>query len=123
MMDLMPTFCEAAGVNVKGRIEGRSFLSSLTEDEASPSEDRTLFWMRREGGPFYQGKDYHAARRGRWKLLQNHPYMPFRLYDLAADPLEQTDVLKEHPAIYKELSQSLREHLRRTGAVPWQKPE
>lgn len=124
MMDLMPTFSEAAGVRVEGKIEGRSFLALLTGDETlNAAEDRTLFWMRREGGTFYHGKDYYAARRGRWKLVQNHPYMPFRLYDLAADPAEQRDTAEQNRATYEALSESLRDHLRKAGAVPWQKPE
>lgn len=120
LMDLFPTFCDAAGVSFDHSIEGRSILPTLSGQTQTPFE-RTLIWMRREGGSFYNGKDYYAVRRGSWKLMQNHPYMPFRLYNLASDPLEQHDVVKENPKIVEELSAALREHLQQAGAVAWQK--
>ena len=121
-MDLLPTFFDAAGLAPVGEIEGKSFLPALTgRPESSAAEGRTLFWMRREGGGFYHGKDYHAVRRGRWKLVQNHPYMPFRLYDIDADPHEDRDVSKENGGVVTELSRALRAHLQLAGAVPWQK--
>jgi hypothetical protein len=46
--------------------------------------------------------------------------MPFRLYNLDADPQEQRDVAAENRAVVEELGGALREHLRRAGAVPWQ---
>lgn len=127
LMDLFPTLCEAVGVRAKGTIEGRSMLPLLTgqnfalTQKFASTEARTLFWMRREGGEFYHGKDYYAVRRGRWKLMQNHPYMPFRLYDLEADPLEQRDVIGENRMILAELSQALRAHLQQAGSISWQK--
>lgn len=122
LMDLFPTVCEAAGVSIKHKIDGRSMLASLTNENPAATPDRTLFWMRREGGSFYHGKDYYAVRRGRWKMMQNHPYMPFRLYDMEVDPLEQNDVAKDKPEIFAELSEALRAHLQQAGAVAWQKP-
>lgn len=122
LMDLLPTFCEAARVKVKNPIDGRSFLPALIkENPAGEEKPRTLFWMRREGGSFYHGKDYYAVRRGRWKLMQNHPYMPFRLYDLETDAREQNDVAKDNSQIVEELSEALRAHLQQAGAVAWQK--
>lgn len=50
-MDLLPTFCEAAGAKIEGRIDGESILPTLLGQNVSGSE-RTLFWMRREGGSF-----------------------------------------------------------------------
>ena len=119
-MDVLPTFFEAAGVALNLKIDGESFLPSLM-GRAEPARERTLFWMRREGGSFYHGRDYYAVRRGPWKLMQNHPYMPYRLFNLEEDPHEDRDVVKEHPEVVRELSLALREHLRRAGRVPWQK--
>jgi arylsulfatase A-like enzyme len=121
LMDLTPTFCEAAGVRPDRKSDGVSFLP-LLEGRAAAGDERTLFWMRREGGGFYQGRDYYAVRRGPWKLMQNHPFMPFRLYNLADDPDEQRDVLKDHPDVVEQLSVALRAHLQLSGAVPWQRP-
>ncbi|HEX8188503.1 MAG TPA: sulfatase-like hydrolase/transferase [Pyrinomonadaceae bacterium] len=119
LMDLWPTLLEASGVRRPPAVDGVSVLPALLgRDEAGAA--RTLFWVRREGGGFYLGQDYYAARRGPRKLMQNHPYMPFRLYNLDADPGEQRDVAAENRAVVEELAGALREHLRRAGAVPWQ---
>jgi arylsulfatase A-like enzyme len=121
LMDLWPTFCEAAGASVKHAIDGVSILPILLGQNLQPRE-RTLFWMRREGGDFYLGKDYYAVRRGPWKLMQNHPYMPFRLYNLTDDPHEEHNLATENRRVFDELSRALSAHLQQAGAVPWQKP-
>jgi arylsulfatase A-like enzyme len=118
-MDLLPTFFEAAGVAPDSEADGESFLPALL-GRGGAARERTLLWMRREGGGFYHGRDYFAVRRGPWKLMQNHPYMPYRLYNLDEDPHEDRDVVKEHPEVARELSLALRAHLRRAGRVPWQ---
>jgi len=45
-MDLLPTVCEAAGVDVDYEIDGRSILPTLLSRFQRP-EDRFLFWVRR----------------------------------------------------------------------------
>ena len=101
-MDLYPTLAEVAGARLPRRVDGRSLLPVLRGETAPSDEPRTLFWVRREGGPAYMGQAAYAVRRGPWKLLQNRPGEPFRLYHLGNDPREQTDVA--------------------AGRVPWQPP-
>ena len=119
-MDLFPTICEAAGLAAPEGIDGRSLLPHLLGKDAAGAE-RTLVWMRREGGAKYQGRDYYAARRGPWKLLQNTPFEPYRLVNLDDDPREEKDVSAEHPKIVQDLARVLQSHLQRAGAVPWQR--
>lgn len=121
-MDLWPTFCEAAGVRFRHRVDGVSFLPTLLGRASPAPAERALFWMRREGGGFYVGQDYYAVRRGPWKLIQNHPYMSFRLYNLDADPREENDLAAKNREVVTDLGGLLRAHIRRSGAVPWQKP-
>ena len=116
-MDIFPTVCEAAGATLKHKIEGRSILPTLL-GKAQPVEDRFLFWVRREGGR-YKGGIYYAARRGDWKLLQNGPSDPFKLFNLKDDPREQRPLGKEHKA-YGELHAALQKHIAVARAVPWQ---
>jgi arylsulfatase A-like enzyme len=121
-MDLFPTICEAAGAKSNQSIEGRSILPTLL-GEAQPPENRDLFWVRLEGGRRYQGQPYYCVRRAHWKLLQNSADEPFRLYDLAADPGETTDVAYRFPDVVADLKQSLDAHIAGCAAVPWRDPE
>ncbi len=120
-MDIFPTVLEAAGIRQKREIEGVSFLPALLgKDDAGP--ERTLFFVRREGGVAYGGKAIDAVRRGDWKLLQNSPFGPRELYNLKADPQEKENLFAKEPKKVQELSAALREHIQRAGAVPWQGP-
>jgi arylsulfatase A-like enzyme len=138
-MDLLPTICEAAGVPIEHEIDGHSILPILTGERVETagrrrettfptasglpptvSEDRVLFWVRREGGPRYGGRAYYAARQGDFKLLQNSPFEPMELYDLKNDPKEQKPLGRKHP-MYTKLFTALQAHLSQAGAVPWQR--
>jgi len=121
-MDLFPTLCEAAKADFDATIDGRSILPTLL-GKRQPPEDRTLFWVRLEGGRRYAGKPYYAARRGDWKLLQNSPTEKFKLYNLKDDPKEQTDLSKQHADVYAELKKALDAHIAACADVPWQPPK
>jgi len=120
-MDIFPTICEAAGVAVEHRIDGRTILPRLL-GESAPNADRDLFFHRREGGQEYGGLTINAIRRGDWKLLQNSPFAPLELYDLNLDPFEQHDLSRQNRGKFAELSAALRVQIQRGGAVPWQPP-
>ncbi|NEQ30345.1 MAG: N-acetylgalactosamine 6-sulfate sulfatase, partial [Leptolyngbya sp. SIO4C5] len=113
---------EAAGVEVRHRIEGMSVLPAL-RGEDQPLPERDLYFERREGNLRFNGLTIHALRRGDWKLVKNSPYTPMELYNLATDPAEERNVIAQHPDVYRELAESLREHIRLGGAVPWTDPE
>jgi arylsulfatase A-like enzyme len=117
-MDLFPTICEAAGAAVDNEIDGRSILPTLL-GKSRPAEERFLFWVRREGGP-YGGRAYYAARYGDFKLMQNSPFEPLKLYNLKEDPKEQNPLDRKHP-MYNKLFSALRNHIIEAGAVPWEK--
>jgi arylsulfatase A-like enzyme len=120
-MDLFPTICEAAGVTIEHEIDGRSLLSELTGATVQSGE-RVLIWVRREGGQRYGGRAYYAIRKGDLKLLQNGPFEPMVLYNLAVDPLERTPLPEGH-ASYGELFDLLTRHISESGMEPWQRPE
>lgn len=120
-MDLMPTICEVAGAAAPPGIDGMSILSVLKGNPPSPAiAERTLFFVRREGGPT-AGFSTHAVRRGDWKLVYNTPYTPFELYNLKQDPKEETDLSQKAPRIRNEMIKALKIHQTRAGAVPWRK--
>ena len=121
-MDLVPTICQAVGVNPPENLNSTSILPIL-ESKMDRLPARDLIWVRREGGMRYQGQDYYALRRGDWKLLQNTPFESFRLYNLKQDPDEKTDLASQQPKLYQDLIATLMLHFQQAGRVPWERPE
>jgi arylsulfatase A-like enzyme len=119
-MDLFPTLCEAAGTRPPQPCDGVSILPDLTGVQRQ--DDRTLFWVRREGGARYQGNAVYAVRRGDWKLVYNSPFEPMQLFNLRDDPAEKTDLARQNAKVFNELSAALREHVQAAGQIPWQAP-
>ena len=119
-MDLYPTLLEVAGLKPKQAIEGRSFLPVMLGERA-PAEARTLYFTRREGGTRYGGQSIYAVRKGEWKLLQNTPYAPYELYNLAQDPQEKNNLIEKEEEKYTEMNKLMMQHIQRGGQVPWQR--
>ena len=117
-MDLVPTLCEIAGSPVTHAIDGISLWPYINGEDPGTGE-RVVFWVRRDGGR-YGGQAYYAARKGPFKILQNSAYEPYQLFNLEEDPYEQTPLDTSLP-IYNELRNHLSQHIRRAGAVPWQR--
>jgi len=119
-MDLLPTVCDIAGADINHEIEGISLRRELmTGRQKDPN--RNLFWVRREGHR-YNGGVFYAARRGPWKLLQNHPSEEFKLFNLKEDPREQNPLGKDHPK-YDEMMSILKAHRKKADKVPWRRPK
>ncbi|MDP7015824.1 MAG: sulfatase-like hydrolase/transferase [Pirellulaceae bacterium] len=121
-MDLFPTICAAGSAEYSHQIDGRSIWPTLL-GQRQPEEKRDLFFHRREGGDRYGGLTINAIRRGDWKLLQNSPFAPLELYNLAEDAGEENDLAQKNRAKFRELSAALRVQIQRGGAVPWQRPQ
>ena len=122
-MDLFPTICDFAKVEFDHPIDGRSLYSKLLGQPQDKSEERFVFFHRREGGDRYAGLTINAVRWKNWKLLQNSPFEPLELYNLAKDPLEKNDLAKQNRKMFRQLSAALRLQVQRGGAVPWQPPQ
>lgn len=120
-MDLFATFCQLAGTAPYHTIEGISLLPTLLGEEQT-TDDRAVFWMRREGGK-YGGQAYYAARYKDQKILQNTPYEPIENFDVGKDYQEKQALPTDANEWFQKLRKSLQEHIRRTGQVPWQKKE
>ena len=118
-MDWMPTMAEVVGLKSPEGIEGSSMLSGILGKEISKKGDRSLVWVRREGGSRYKGQAYYAIKKGPWKLLQNTSTESFEVYNLKNDPAEASPVTNNVKKL-RELENLLREHIRNTGFVPWQ---
>lgn len=120
LMDFFPTLVNIAGAHVEHKINGIN-LTTVLKGSAPIQTDRTVYWMRREGGQ-HNGLAYYAARKGNIKILQNNPFEPFKGYDLEKDPLEKNPINTKENEIFKNLKSSLQEHIRASGKIPWQKP-
>lgn len=110
--DVLPTFCDLAGIegypdrflnpaDGSDCFDGISFAPTLTGREGQQTHD-FLYWE-------FAQTDYVAVRRGDWKLVvkEGAPH----LYNLASDIHEDTDVAASHPQILSELIDiAYREH-------------
>jgi arylsulfatase A-like enzyme len=120
-MDLLPTLCEASGVPIEHEVDGRSLLP-LLRGKVAEVPARDLFFVRREGGGEFWGLESRALRRWPYKLVQNRPFEPYQLFDLANDPQETTDLAGKMPGKVRELAAALSKQIQRGGKVPWQAP-
>lgn len=118
-MDLFPTILELAQVSYDGPVDGISLVPTLT-GSPQPLPERTLHFVRREGGVAFNGLTIHAVRKGDWKLVYNSPYGPLELFNLAKDPGEEHDLSAQNKPVFQRLSAELRKQIQRGGRVPWQ---
>ncbi len=98
-LDLMPTMLEAAGLAIPERLEGKSRISEILAGDVGWKQP--VFQQNRtqpgiDGGPH----DERMVRLGEWKLIVrrfNRPRTPRmdELYNLVADPGEQTNVISD----------------------------
>jgi arylsulfatase A-like enzyme len=119
--DLFPTVLDLAGVATPSGLDAVSFAPVL-RGESPDTSRREMYFVRREGGPAFDGQAYHALVRGPWKLLRNSPYSPLELYHLDRDPQEATNLADVEPEVLRELKGVLQRRIQRAGSVPWQAP-
>jgi len=112
-VDFFPTLAELAGAKLGRRvtmqIEGRS-LVPLLENPRAPWADRILIthcgrWPK--GTPPEAWKfNSCSVRNTRWHLVSTNggARAQWQLFDVAADPGEQRDILDEHSGVARELA-------------------
>ncbi len=122
MMDMLPTLCELTGVEVDLPVDGMSIMPIL-RGEKQITDDRLVYFVRREGNLNYGGLAYYAARLGNLKILQNTPWEPMQYFDIYNDPFEKQPLDKKGDKNYEQLFMNLTEHIRIAGAIPWEKGE
>jgi len=101
VVDLLPTFVEAAGTAYPARyngneilpVEGRSLIPVFT---GRPNQtERAVFWH------LYGNR---AVRQGKWKLVWGVTRGQWELYDMDADRTETNDLASQHAERVREMS-------------------
>jgi len=112
--DVLPTLCEAAGVETPKDIDGLSILPTLLGRDGQRTHE-FLYWE----FPAYGGQQ--AIRHGNWKAVRQglaKGPAEVELYDLAADPSEKSNVASKHPDFVKQLVTILLEQHTRSELFP-----
>jgi arylsulfatase A-like enzyme len=95
--DMLPTFCELAGVNIPAGIDGISLVPELIQQGQQPQHEY-LYWE------FYERGGKRAVRFENWKAVQRdlksvQQTEGVELYDLSQDVGEETNVAAKHPEV------------------------
>jgi arylsulfatase A-like enzyme len=123
-VDLLPTFCEVAGVDLPGSYarDGLSQMAALLGNGKAKRE-KPLFWKMQSAWPARKTQLYHwiswAIVDENWKLVANRDSSHVELFDITADPKEQTDVQGQNPKVVERLLAKITEW---KGTLP-AKPE
>jgi N-acetylgalactosamine-6-sulfatase len=104
-VDLLPTFCTAAGVNVPAStaLDGQDMSAALTG--RGVQRDKPLLWEWRfsVAGHCINKSPMLAIRRDNWKLLTNPDGGRAELFDIPADPMEVKDRADAEPEVVQRL--------------------
>jgi arylsulfatase A len=100
--DVLPTFCDLAGVKTPKNLDGVSFAPTLRGEKKKQAKRASVYWEFHEQG----GKQ--AIRKGKWKAVRlnvrKQPDGPIELYDLSNDIGETNNLADKHPDLIKEMA-------------------
>jgi arylsulfatase A-like enzyme len=113
-LDILPTACAAAGIELGSDIDGVNLLPHLRGDQASSPHD-SLFWR---FGP------QRAVRQANWKLVDWRDFAQktssgWQLFDLDSDIGEERDQSATHPELVARLSHAWDEWNAKNVAPLW----
>lgn len=111
-IDILPTILDACEVEVSetNRLDGRSFLSLLTQAESPWPSRQVVFQSHRGDVP--QAFCHFALHEDNWKLVHPSGFgneqltgpPELELYDLSNDPRQQTNLSETHPEVKQRLT-------------------
>lgn len=103
--DVMPTFADIAGVDFNKKIDGISFLPTLTGKGDQKKHDYLYWEFHEKGGRI-------AVRKGKWKAVKYNVAKKTNaepeLYDLRKDPEETQNLASEFPDVVKEMKEIMK---------------
>ena len=115
IVDIMPTFLEAAGVGHPGEYNGQT-IAPLAGESFLPLLQGER-WSR-EGHIFWEHEGNRAVRLGRWKLVSKHAG-PWELYDMLEDRTELNDLSAKNRPKVEEFASLYGAWADRVGVLPW----
>ena len=112
-VDVFPTLCELAGIDIPSTVTGRSLASEIA-GRATP-QSRPVF-IQSDGNGSYE-KWSRGMVMGYEKLIVDgfKDEIFFELYDLQKDPSEQNNLAFDQPERVRELLATLQAHMKKTG--------
>jgi arylsulfatase A-like enzyme len=127
--DLMPTFLEIAGAKIPDRVQGKSLLPLIQDEEkqirdiaVSSGSLLTTFWITTTSPDWAliavkKGAKKHledAVQQGLYRKEMNAPDTS-ELYNLKADPTQSRDAYKENPEVAETLHSKMVRFLESIG--------
>ena len=115
VIDILPTFCEIAGITCPGEYKGQKITPSEGKSLAGVFQGKQRAaheWL------FWEHVGNKAVRRGKWKLVgRGDPgeLKNWELYDLAADRTELKNLAQKYPERLKQMAQAWRHWAKRTN--------
>ncbi len=111
--DLLPTFCEMAGVKLQAQpIDGTSLVSLLRDADASLDRDAIYFHYPH----YHHSTPAGAIRMGDWKLIEFFADGRLELYNLETDVSEKQNQADLRPELAAALQKRLAAWRREVGA-------
>ncbi|MEO0413700.1 MAG: sulfatase-like hydrolase/transferase [Verrucomicrobiota bacterium] len=115
--DIFPTLLDLSEIDLitDHHVDGVSLVPALDGGEL---EREQYFWHHPLPRPTQTGdKAVSIYREGKFKLIKSYfPEIVYELYDLKADPYEQSDLASEKPSRVKQMAEILENQLVSAGA-------
>ncbi|WP_020530119.1 arylsulfatase [Flexithrix dorotheae] len=103
--DILPTFCDIAGVSTPSGIDGISFMPTLLGETGKQIKHEYLYWE------FYEVGGKQAIRKGNWKYVKLHvrdaAEPVAELYDLSKDIGEENNLIEGNEDLALEMEKLL----------------
>ena len=119
--DLLPTFCDIAGVELPEQpIDGISLVPVLRNASATLDRDAIYFHYPH----YHHSRPAGALRAGAWKLIEFFGTGELELYNLDNDPGEENNLADARPEVAEKLQAQLTDWRDRVGArMPTANPD